>query len=106
MELSIQKSSEQAEIISSIVLLLYGLDVPYLRHFANTLNQQANQYDSMAALNRNWKASKSQLMAAQAKAITCLCDYKDALQAIDKLKVEVAEEDEQNHFIDKLFGIS
>lgn len=104
MDMTKEKSEEQAEIILNIMMCLHGLDVPYLRQFAKTLKDGAVQYDSMAVLNRGWNGSKSKLMEAQAKAANLLCDYKEALQKIDKLKQEVKDEEDSQKVMRNLFN--
>lgn len=105
MKITKEQSEKQAGVILDVLFALIPLDIPYIRHFATVLNQDASKYNAMAVLNRNWKQSKHDLMVAQAKAANLLCDYKETLQRIDELKKEVQEEDERNQFMDKLFGI-
>ena len=104
-EVTLEKSQEQANVLLCILIGIKDLEVPYLRNFARNLAENANTYDSMAALNRNWNTHQSALMAAQAKAAHLICDYKECLEEVDKLKELAKDEREQNKFIDKLFGI-
>lgn len=105
MEVTKEKSEKQAAVILDVLFALIPLDIPYMRHFATVLNEDASKYNAMAVLNRNWKQSKHDLMVTQAKAANLLCDYKELLQKIDELKKEVREEGERNRFVDKMFGI-
>lgn len=104
-EVTLEKSQEQANVLLCILIGIKDLDVPYLRNFARNLAEEANRYDSMAALNRNWNTHQSALMAAQAKAAHLICDYKECLLEVDKLKELVRDERDQNKFINSLFGI-
>lgn len=105
MELTVEKSQEQAGVLLNILIAIHELDVTYMRNFAQNLNKSASLYDSTAVLNRNWNEHGHNLMLLQAKAANLICDYKEILQEITKTKELVADAKEHQKFIDKLFSI-
>lgn len=105
MEVTVEKSQEQAGVLLNILIAIHGLDVAYMRNFAQNLNKSASLNYSMAALNHNWNEHEHNLMLLQAKAANLICDYKEILQEITKTKELVADAKEHQKFIDKMFGI-
>ncbi len=105
MEKSIEKSEEQADIIKSIAVSVSLLDLEYCKSVAKDLKDNCSQYDSMAALNKNYTPLQSKLMYLQANALLNLVKYVDNLKEIDSLKAEIVNEKNFHDNFSKMFGI-
>lgn len=103
MDRTLEKSQEQAEIIKMIAFPIQMLDVEYCIAAANDLIDQAHRQESMVVLNPNYPRSKNELIQMQGKALRKLCEYVEALKEIEKLKLQVIEEENTKEKINKLF---
>lgn len=103
MEPTTEKSQEQANIISSIAIQIYFLDVEYLREAAKRFRDQASRQESMAVLNPRYTQTSNDIIRVQAKALMHLCDYVDSLKEVEKLKKDLQLEESNQELISKMF---
>ncbi len=86
MEITTEKSRDQASIIMLMNAYLPMLDVEYLEEAARQTQEQADRYDTMAVLNRMWTPTGADLLRKQACALKNLAAYVRANIAIDELR--------------------
>jgi hypothetical protein len=103
MEHSLEKSTEQAEIIKMIVIPILGLDVEYCKSAVERMADDASMYDSMAALNPNYNPTKGNVLKRKAEALALLIDYVEKLKEIDGLEKQAKVEDAQAEKIANMF---
>jgi hypothetical protein len=103
MEKTKEKSEEQAAIIKSIAIQIYCLDVDYCREIATEMKVQANRQESLSVLNPNYPQSKNDLLRIQAKALSLLCDYVDALKVVGEINLKIQNETTIRDEISRLF---
>lgn len=103
MELSVEKSQEQADIIASINILLHALDIDYCRELVNQLRGQAGRQEGMAVLLPTYPQKGNDLLRTQAKALEYLVNYVESLKGIDELKKELRQDQAQGDQIRQLF---
>ena len=103
MEKSVEKSEQQAEIIKSIAIQIYFLDVDYCREAANDMCNQANRQESMAVLNPNHPQVKNDILRMQGKALLLLCEYVNTLKEVEKLKLQLNNENKTRDEIARMF---
>jgi hypothetical protein len=102
MEKSIEKSEQQAEIIKTIAIQIYFLDVEYCLEAANDMCNQASRQESMAVLNPSHPQVKNDILRTQGKALLLLCEYVNVLKEVEKLKLQLAKENKTH---DKIAGM-
>jgi len=102
-EISKEKSQEQANIIIGIALNVMMLDLPYLKEAVKQMRDQASWQQSASVLNPNYNPKKDELLYAQANACQKLIDYVESLQEVDKLKGEVSTYESHREQLAKLF---
>lgn len=103
MDITVQKSEEQAAIIRLISVYILLIDIDYCRHTGKTMLDQASRQESMAVLNPNHPQVKNDILRAQAKALLHLCDYVSALKEVDRLKARLDVENKTRDEISKMF---
>lgn len=103
MELTPEKSQEQADIITSIKPLLWILDTDYCKVLASAMIDQAYRQDTLSILNPNHSLSKNRLLEKQAKALRLLAEYVDTCKECDEIKKRIAQEGQAMANIAKLF---
>lgn len=103
MEKTIQKSEQQAEIIKTIAIQICFLDVDYCYEAANDMCKQANRQESMAVLNPNHPQVKNDILRTQGKALLLLCEYVNTLKEVEKLKLQLANENKNMDKINRMF---
>jgi hypothetical protein len=103
MEKSVEKSEQQAEIIKTIAIQIYFLDVEYCREAANDMCNQANRQESMAVLNPNHPQIKNDILRTQGKALLLLCEYVNTLKEVEKLKLQLNNENKNRDEIARMF---
>lgn len=92
MEKTVEKSQEQADIINAIAIPIVMLDVEYCREAASDMCTQASRQESMMVLNPGYPQLKNDILRKQGKALGLLCDYVSMLKEVEKLKVELADQ--------------
>jgi hypothetical protein len=103
MEITREKSEQQAALIMQLGFIASALDIEYLRECAREIMQQASHQESMAVLNPRHPQSKNILLRSQGVALRKLCDYVDALKEIDRNKEQVSVDEQHADTISKLF---
>jgi hypothetical protein len=103
MEITREKSEQQAALIMQLGFIASALDIEYLRECGNKMMQQALYQESIAVLNPRHRQSKNALLRSQGEALLTLCDYVDALKEIDRMKEAVSVDEQQADIISKLF---
>jgi len=103
MEISFEKSKEQADIIKTIAIIAHGLDLEYLKEGAKQLRQQGSFQNSISILSYKDHSKKTELLLLQAKALNSLCEYIENLKEIDRHKKSMANWDAQQDEINNLF---
>lgn len=103
MELSNEKSQQQAEILQSIAVDVFLLDTEYCREVAEAMHDQASRQESMAVLNPSYPLEKNDLIRKKADALIHLCDYVDALKQVRDIEKEVGEKEKVQDQINKMF---
>jgi hypothetical protein len=103
MEITIEKSQEQAEILQMIGICVATLDLEYLEQAAKDTLMQANRQESMAVLNPSYPQVKNDILRTQGQALSCLCQYIGKLKEIDALKLKMKDEDVMRQQIQSLF---
>ena len=103
MEKTLKKSELQAEIIKSIAIQVYFLDVEYCREAAEDMYNQANRQESISVLNPNYPQVKNDILRTQGKALLALCEYVSILKDIDKLKLQLSNEEKTRNEIARMF---
>lgn len=94
---------EIAQTITIANAMLFTIPIEELKNAASQLRQQAQRYDSMAALNRLYNPEQGRLTDLQAKALELLIEYIETNKKIDgqatKVKsIESAHDNIQNLF--------
>ena len=103
MELSEEKSIEQAEIIKMISVPIICLDVDYCRRLAAEFIKKANIQNSMIVLNPSHSPIKNEILQKQGHALNFLVEYVEALKKVDALKIKLKKEESIQHEISKMF---
>lgn len=101
--LSVEKSQQQANIISSIRMLLHALDIPYCRKLAVEMLEQAGRQEGIAVLFPAHPQSKNDLLRKQGQALAHLVHYVELLQEIDEHRKIVERDKSTQEDIAKLF---
>lgn len=92
MEKSKEKSENQAYIIKTISMLLVLLDANYCREASDVMHLKAKMQESLPIYYPpNIAKIKTDILKAQAKALSLLCDYVDKLKEIDQLKSKLQD---------------
>lgn len=104
MEVSIEKSQQQANILILISNHLRELDADYLKEASKRMFNDANRQESIAVLNPRFNRDKTILMKAQSAALGTLVDYINILKECDELKTKIAMRDNSISEIEKLFS--
>ncbi len=99
----VEKSQQQAVLMSMMSPYLLMLDRNYLEMAAKEIMNRARNYNSMAALMPNWRPEKSELMVAQARAIQALVNYIDSLKEVDAAKQALGKADDVRDEIMAMF---
>ncbi len=86
MEITTEKSKEQAAIMQMINAYIPMIDVEYIEEAATQTQRQADSYDTMAVLNRMWTPTGADLLRKQASALRNLAAYIKDNMAIDDLR--------------------
>lgn len=86
MEITTEKSKDQAAIIQLINAYIPMIDVEYIEEAAKQTQRQADSYDTMAVLNRMWTPAGADLLRTQASALKHLAAYVRDNMAIDNLR--------------------
>ena len=102
-ELTKEKSEQQAAIIRSIGVMILLLDVDYCRELVKRMYGQASQQEAMAVLMPRHSQTKNDSLRASATALDHLCDYVDALKECDRLKARIQAEEGMQDELSKLF---
>jgi hypothetical protein len=103
MEITREKSEQQAAFIMQIGFIASALDLDYLRECGRQIMQQASYQESMAVLNPLHPQSKNNLLRSQGKALFNLCDYVESLKEVDRMKEAVSVDEQHADTIAKLF---
>ena len=103
MNLTEEKSREQAAIIKSIKPLIRLLDLDYCRALVDEMLSQASRQEAMAVLNIRYSQSKNDSLRMSGIALENLCDYVDSLKECDRIKERIRTEEAQQSDIEKLF---
>lgn len=102
-ELTKEKSEEQAEIIIQLAILLQGIDLPYMEKFGAELARQASWQDSAFILNPSASVEKNDLLHKQSEAVGLLCKYIKCLKEVDQLKHKIQIEQQTRERIARMF---
>lgn len=103
MNKTLEKSQDQAEIIQSIAVPIFFLDIEYCKEAAKDMIQQAQRQESIMILNPSYSQTKNEILRTQGQALMFLCQYKEALMEVEKLKSGLAKEQENRDAINRLF---
>lgn len=103
-ELTREKSTQQAYIISHINHLVHSIDPVFLREAASANLVEADNRDSAAVFNLNYDPTMSCLLRAQATAITKICEYIDLLEQVQELKLKLGIKNMEAKKAGNLFG--
>jgi len=103
MQLTTQKSQEQANILLNIAIQLNLLDIEYCIEAAKKMKNHAIRQDSILVLNPFYPKSKTDLLSLQGKALTALVDYAELLKQVDELKKQVKIDETQQSKIADMF---
>ena len=103
MEKSVEKSEQQAEIIKMIALPILMLDLEYCFEAANDMCNQANRQESMAIFNPNHPQVKNDILRTQGKALLLLCEYVKTLKEVEKLKLQMSNDQKTREGIERMF---
>lgn len=102
-ELTQEKSEQQAVFIREIGNLCCLIDPEYLKAFAAELSKKAKWNASTAALNANFDPAAVELMHEQVKAVMMLVEYREQLIAIELKKAEVSRNCQHRKNIEDYF---
>jgi hypothetical protein len=105
MAISIEKSEEQAAILTVIILMLDGLDAEYLAEVAVEMKNNALRMDSAAPLIAGYDPDDSRLIRTKAEALMHLCEFKNGLKEAQMLEDKVSSRKKQQQSINELFGL-
>ena len=103
MDITREKSEQQAALIMQVGFIASALDIDYLRECARQIMQQARHQESIAVLNPRHPQSKNNLLRSQGKALHTLCDYVDSLKEADRMKEAFSVDEQHAETIAKLF---
>lgn len=103
MELTQEKSEQQAEIIRMIAVPVALLDVEYCREIAKGMFDQVRMQLSLAPLNPRHPLIKNNLLGAKAAALNLLCDYVTKLKEVNELQKQLENQERWHGEIDQLF---
>lgn len=85
--------------------MVQAIDFEYMAEAAKSLRADANRYDSMAVLNRNWTSNGGKLMEKQAEALESLFRYVECLKEIQEIKDSIKTEKAAQDRISQMFNI-
>lgn len=102
-ELTVEKSQEQAEILFQIGFLANMIDHEYMKEVGKAMKKQSHFQDSALILNPGHPQLKNRILSKEADAVNLLCDYIDSLKEIDMLKNQLSEEENIRDNIKKMF---
>lgn len=102
-QLSVEKSTEQAAVISMVNTFLHGLDLEYCKECVSQFRQQAHRQQGLAVLLPRYPQIGNDLLTTQAKALETLVNYVELLKGIDIMKEGLKVEREHMEEISKLF---
>lgn len=102
-ELTKEKSEQQALAIELMKPFLFMLDLEYCKELVKAMYNQASMQDTLSVLNPSYDHSKSELINTQATALNHLIRYVEKLKECEALKEKIGVR--QNHIaeINKMF---
>lgn len=104
MEITEEKSLDQAAIIKVINAYITRLDVEYLTEVAEQLRNQARRQDAMLVLsNDRTQVTKNKILFEKYNALYLLTQYIKTLMQVEKLNSSLADQAKQECEINKLF---
>lgn len=103
MELSKEKSEEQADIIRTIGFLVVQLDTNYCKKVAMEMNNQANVEMSISILKPDYSFIKNEIIKVQSGALMDLANYVEKLKEVERLRQQLTVENKAKNEINKLF---
>jgi hypothetical protein len=103
MQVTIEKSQEQASVLSIIAMMTQQLDPEYLIEVSNQLSEKSQRMDSMAVVVTRYNPDKSRLLESQAKALRSMVEYINALKKCDELRDSIRSNEAAREEIDSLF---
>jgi hypothetical protein len=103
MKKSVEKSTEQAEIIKMIAVPINLLDVEYCKEIGSDMISQASRQETLAVLNPSYSLLKNDIIRKQGEALLTLCKYIDKLKEVDEMKVKLAKEQKNRDNISDIF---
>lgn len=102
-QLTEEKSTEQAGMIQTIGILVQNLDIKYLEKLHEALLKQASRQDALSVLNPRYTSVKRDLFFAKIKNLSHLIAYAQTVEEIKKLALIVNKDDLHKEEIDKFF---
>jgi hypothetical protein len=103
MELTEEKSQEQANLIQMIALYIEGIDIEYCTKAAEEMKKQVTFQESIAVLNPSYLPTKNDILNLQAEALEYLINYTKISRKIQKLRKKLKTEEENQNNINDLF---
>ena len=86
MEITKEKSQQQAAVIEMIKAMVFQLDPEYLAECVKKMNSDASMYDAAAALNIQYSPTRSKYMNACANQLKSLVDFIQLGKEVDELR--------------------
>ena len=103
MELTEEKSQEQANIIQMIALYIEGIDTEYCTQAAKEMKKQVTFQESIAVLNPSYLPTKNDILNLQLEDLEYLINYTKISRKIQKLRLKLKTEEENQNNINDLF---
>ena len=103
MELSQEKSQQQAEIITFIALYIEVMDIEYCKKAGKEFIERASYQESAMILNPSHPQIKNDILRTQGKTLLDLCRYAEGLKEIHRMKKELGELEANQEVIKNMF---
>jgi len=103
MELSQEKSKEQADVIYGIATYIEFLDIEYCKTIGKEFIDRASYQESAMILNPAHPQIKNDILRTQGKALLDLCRYAEALKEIQRMNQELGHQEANQSALKKMF---
>lgn len=103
MELSQEKSKEQADVIYGIATYIEFLDIEYCKTIGKEFIDRASYQESAMILNPAHPQIKNDILRTQGKALLDLCRYAEGLKEIQRMKQELGHQEANQEAMKKMF---
>lgn len=102
-ELSVEKSQRQADLINVTKIPLSMLDIEYCQELAKQMVRQARMQDTLSVLAPHQPLEKNKILAMKGHALKTLTEYVQQLKEVTEMEMQINKRLEMQNEIGKAF---